>query len=145
MFRLVNPFLETKEINMAKIKELNTQISNEGEKEDANDSIITECYAKINELTGDFETLIDETWYSLMDLEMTLHERIDESNATFAHTIQDMLYEFVENAQLYFVEITEAESEFSDRLHELVTNYLSKQSSSDDLHPNLKKVIFFHE
>lgn len=125
---------------MTQIKQMSGKISDESDKEGADGSIIAECYSKINELSNSFESLIDETWYSLMDLEMTLHERIDEANATFAHTIQDMLYEFVENAQLFFVEITEAESEFSDRLHELVTNYLNKKSSTDNLHPNLKKV-----
>lgn len=85
-------------------------------------------------------SILDEIWYKLMDLEMTLHERIDNANATFAHKIQDMLHEFIESAELYFVEISEAEAEFSDRLHELTTNYLSQKSINDDIRPDLKKV-----
>lgn len=123
------------------MKESQTQLTDEYEKFASDTTRLDQLISEVDKLRNDFTTLLDETWYTLVDFEMDLHERIDEANVAFEHTIQDMLYEFVENAQLYFVEVTEAEAEFSDRLHELISNFLCRQSIESVLHPELKKVL----
>lgn len=123
------------------MKESQTQLTDEYEKFASDTTRLDQLISEVDKLRNDFTTLLDETWYTLVDFEMDLHERIDEANVAFEHTIQDMLYEFVENAQLYFVEVTEAEAEFSDRLHELISNFLGRQSIESVLHPELKKVL----
>lgn len=123
------------------MKELQALRTEECQKSTIDKDRITKLINEIVVQSDNYKALLDETWYTLMDLEMDLHERIDEANGAFEHNIQDMLYEFVENAQLYFVEITEAEAEFSDRLHELISNRLSQQSFGSNLHSELKKVL----
>lgn len=139
--RLIDQFVAAEQANKQKIEELYVQLSNADSSPDDNANLSIEKINKdIYALNDEYTLMLDEAWYALMDLEMTLHERIDEANASFAHTIQDMLFEFVENAQLYFVEITEAEGEFSNRLHELISACLNRESASEELHLELRKV-----
>lgn len=139
--RAVNSFLAAEEKNVTKLKEGQTQLTEEYKKYAIDTTRLEQLVIQVDKLRNEFKTLLDESWYTLVDFEMDLHERIDEANVAFEHTIQDMLYEFVENAQLYFVEITEAEAEFSDRLHEFISNFLGRQSIESVLHPELKKVF----
>lgn len=138
-YRIVNKFLDSEQANKDSLEQLHEQVSGENDDE-LNDDRIASINQSINAVIDEFTTLLDEAWYNLMDLEMSSHERIEEANASFAHAIQDMLHEFVENAQLHFVEISEAEIEFSDRLHELVSNWLSKRAASDVNDQGMKKV-----
>lgn len=119
------------------MEQLNELLLGDSENPDAAEKINSDI-AKLND---DFTSRLDETWYELMDLEMTTHERIDEGNDSFGQTIQDMLHEFVESAQIHFVEIGEAETEFSERLHEFLLNWLSEEAATaEQLDPELKKV-----
>lgn len=81
-------------------------------------------------MTEQFTKLHDETWKSLMENEMHLHESVIESNTIFEHVIQDMMNEFVEQCKSQFVQLREVESNFVDALVEAVQSFVTTLASS---------------
>lgn len=53
-----------------------------------------------------------------------------EATAQFDHTIQDLMNQFIEQAQTYFVQLRDVSLNFSDALSEAVTGYITFMSAS---------------
>lgn len=100
-----------------------------------------ELHKKIAELTEEFNKLHDETWKSLMENEMHLHESVVETNTTFEHVIQDMMNEFIEQCKSQFVQLRDVESNFVDALSEAVQSFVTTLASTgkeDEIPDELK-------
>lgn len=85
---------------------------------------------KFSLLTEEFTKLHDQTWKSLMENEMHLHESVIESNTIFEHVIQDMMNEFVEQCKSQFVQLREVESNFVDAIIEAVQSFVTTLAST---------------
>lgn len=102
----------------------------------ANDKDSTNLDKQINEtlqIDQQFISIVDGIWYSLMEIEISLHERIEEANSSFGDTIQDMVNDFIENAQSLFAQVRDAGIEYFDGLQEIVLNFLTIKSASNDV------------
>lgn len=80
--------------------------------------------------SDEFNQLHDETWKSLMEDEMHLHEAVDDTNTIFEHVIQDMMNEFMEQCKSQFVQLREVESNFVDALIEAVQSFVTTLAST---------------
>ena len=89
-----------------------------------------ELHKKIAELTEEFTKLHDDTWKSLMENEMHLHESVVESNNIFEHVIDHMMNEFTEQCKSQFVQLREVESNFIDALVETVQSFVTTLAST---------------
>lgn len=77
------------------------------------------------EISKEFNDFVDKTWTCLMESEIQLFERIEEANANFGIVIQEMMNEFIEKAQAFFVQLRDAEYSFCDSIQEAVTRFIS--------------------
>lgn len=94
----------------------------------------------INRISDEFSALLDETWYTSLDVETVLHERIEETMTAFFQNVAKMIDEFVEQVGAFFAEMNEAEHEFSSRLQQMASDYLHSDSAPDAMHPTLRNV-----
>lgn len=85
---------------------------------------------KVTKLTDEFNSLFEETWKSLMENEMHLHESIIETNSTFELVIQDMMNEFMEQCKTQFVQLREVENNFIDALIEAVQSFVTLKAAT---------------
>lgn len=83
-------------------------------------------------LKREFERLIEETSQILMEIEISIFERVDEANTQFGHTINSMLNEFIESAQTLFVRIRDAELNFSKSILWAVSQYITDKAAAND-------------
>lgn len=65
-------------------------------------------YEKAASATQKFNELHDESWKTLMEDEMHLHESVNDSNSIFSNVILDMINEFMEQCKSQFVQLREA-------------------------------------
>lgn len=68
-----------------------------------------------------------------MEIEISIFERVEEANIQFGHTINSMLNEFIELAQTFFVQIREAELNFSDIIFGAVSMYITDKAAANDI------------
>lgn len=68
-----------------------------------------------------------------MEIEISIFERVEEANIQFGHTINSMLNEFIELAQTFFVQIREAELNFSDSIFGAVSMYITDKAAANDI------------
>lgn len=82
-----------------------------------------DCAEKISEcesLHQKYEILIDNVWYSLMEKETTLHERIEEVRELFASNIKTVVHQFTENVPHFFAVIRIASEEYFKMVEEKI-------------------------
>lgn len=97
---------------------------------EANDDSEEMSQEKFSLFIEEFTKLHDQTWKSLMENEMHLHESVIESNTIFEHVIQDMMNEFVEQCKSQFVQLREVESNFVDAISEAVQSFVTTLAST---------------
>lgn len=85
---------------------------------------IIDVQTKLQDNDAEFNKLIEMSWKILMEIEINLFERIQEAIKTFGHNITDMVNEFIEQAQAFFVQIREAENNFCDGIQEATNRYI---------------------
>lgn len=85
---------------------------------------------RFSEAVETFNQWHDESWKSLMENEMHLHESVNDSNTIFEHVIQDMMNEFIEQCKSQFVQLREIESNFVDAMTEAVQSFITALASS---------------
>ncbi|XP_058064789.1 dynein regulatory complex subunit 3-like [Anopheles bellator] len=85
---------------------------------------------ELNLCKSGFNSLFEDTWHTLMGIEMQLFERTEEGNFTFENTIKEMTNEFIELAQAQFVLLREAEINFSDTLVDTVQQFVTIKAAS---------------
>lgn len=114
---LINIFLVEKNdlIEQAKSKyHTLAQIIQEGDGDSAEN--ISECES----LHQKYEILIDNVWYSLMEKETTLHERIDESRESFSTNMTKIVDQFLKSVQQLFAVIRIACEEYFKMIAEKI-------------------------
>lgn len=130
----INQFIEHSEekfINLIGIVEkFKTQLSEKSEQNEEIEILTKETDDKIIEVTDQFNIMYDETWKSLMENEMHLHESFIEANTNFEHVIQDMMNDFVEQCKMQFVQLREVENNFIDALIEAVQGFVTLKAAS---------------
>uniref|UniRef100_A0A182JCY1 Dynein axonemal assembly factor 1 homolog n=1 Tax=Anopheles atroparvus TaxID=41427 RepID=A0A182JCY1_ANOAO len=85
---------------------------------------------ELNLCKSGFNSLFEDTWHTLMGIEMQLFERTEEGNSTFENTIKEMTNEFIELAQAQFVLLREAEINFSDALVDTVQQFVTFKAAA---------------
>ncbi|XP_053662638.1 dynein regulatory complex subunit 3 [Anopheles marshallii] len=85
---------------------------------------------ELNLCKSGFNSLFEDSWHTLMGIEMQLFERTEEGNSTFENTIKEMTNEFIEMAQGQFVLLREAEMNFSDALVDTVQQFVTFKAAS---------------
>lgn len=130
----INHFIEHSEekfINLIGIVEkFKTQLSEKSEQNEEIEILTKETDDEIIEVTDQFNIVYDETWKSLMENEMHLHESVIEANTNFEHVIQDMMNDFVEQCKMQFVQLREVENNFIDALIEAVQGFVTLKAAS---------------
>lgn len=76
----------------------------------------TECES----LHQNYEILIDNVWYSLMEKETTLHERIEEVRELFASNITTVVRQFKENLPQFFAGVRIGSVEYFKMIEEKI-------------------------
>lgn len=77
-----------------------------------------------------YEFMIDKTWHTAMESEAQLYESIEDANTQFGHAITEMLNEFIEQAQGMFVQMRDAEGNFSDAIYETSSRFIQEQAAA---------------
>lgn len=101
-----------------------------------NDSDMTsvhfkEIFNQCDSFDQKYGETIDNVWFILMEIETTLHERIEETNAKFAEKIKTMLNDFLKKVEIIFDQIKTVCVEFFKMLNE------KKVDKSNELYFNL--------
>lgn len=76
-----------------------------------------------------YETLVDNVWYSLMERETTIHERIEEIREYFSSNITEYVHQFMSNVKEPFAVIRIACEEYFKKLEDKIV--ASKVSDGD--------------
>lgn len=130
----INQFIEHSEekfiITIDIVENFRTQLSKKSEHNEEIEILTKETDEKIIEVTDQFNIMYDETWKSLMENEMHLHESVIEANTNFDHVIQDMMNDFVEQCKMQFVQLREVENNFIDALIEAVQGFVTLKAAS---------------
>ncbi|EDS39244.1 leucine-rich repeat-containing protein 48 [Culex quinquefasciatus] len=82
----------------------------------------------------EFNSVFEDSWHTLMNIEMQLFERTEEGNSNFENTIKEMTNEFIEQAQAQFVLLREAETSFSEALIGVVQQFVTFKAASGHAH-----------
>ncbi|XP_055597477.1 dynein regulatory complex subunit 3 [Uranotaenia lowii] len=127
---IINNFLEVFERLSSNIKDFVASLSFKPIQPRCSFSEVPLNLDEINVAKDEFESLFEDTWHSLMTIEMQLFERTEEGNSNFENTIKEMTNEFIEQVQGQFVLLREAENNFSDTLIGIVQQYVTFQAAS---------------
>lgn len=87
-----------------------------------------------------FNDACDKVWYAVMDTEISLHERSDESIESFSQVARGLMNEFVEYAQILLMNLRNICDEYFDKLLKCILEYLHSRSSVEDIPENISKV-----
>ncbi|XP_034473858.1 dynein regulatory complex subunit 3 [Drosophila innubila] len=88
---------------------------------------------EMDTLNEQFEETLHEMWHSLMAQELHLHEAVEESTFNFDRRISRLMSSFVEEAQLYFLQLREICQHFSHNMIEAVSCFISHKLDIQDL------------
>ncbi|KAH8376531.1 hypothetical protein KR093_000012 [Drosophila rubida] len=91
---------------------------------------LCEAMDKINE---QFDDTLHDMWHSLMAQELHLHEAVEESTLNFERRISRLMSGFVEEAQLYFLQLRDVCQHFAHNMTDTVCRYLSHKLTLQDL------------
>lgn len=99
--------------------------------------------------SSEFTNLCQKTWKSLMGLEMTLFDQLEELNSTFERNLGDMVNYFIESAQGFFTQMREHENTFSELLNDQAQRFLThltiRNEDLSTLPPALRPLIMDKE
>lgn len=146
--KTINQFIDLSEEKFTQTIEIvdrfKKQLSEKSEENEEIETLTKETDEKIIEVTEEFNIMYDETWKSLMENEMHLHESVIEANTNFEHVIQDMMNDFVEQCKMQFVQLREVENNFIDALIEAVQGFVTIKAASgneDEIPEELKESL----
>ncbi|XP_053691792.1 dynein regulatory complex subunit 3-like [Sabethes cyaneus] len=144
---IINHFLDMYNRLCPKVKEIVTSLDQDAHKRPDMHMLPHEFHPLIDELEvakDEFNTVFEDSWHTLMNIEMQLFERTEEGNANFENKIKEMTNDFIEKAQAQFVLLREAEINFSDGLVEAVQQFVTFQAASghaDAIPSTLKEAL----
>ncbi|XP_058455415.1 dynein regulatory complex subunit 3-like [Malaya genurostris] len=131
---IINHFLNVYNRLCPKVKEIVTGLEQHSSKQsDMNVATSNEYNPMTEELDvakDEFNSVFEDSWHTLMNIEMQLFERTEEGNSNFENTIKEMTNEFIEKTQAQFVLMREAEIVFGDALVEVVQQFVTFQAAS---------------
>ncbi|XP_017780302.1 PREDICTED: dynein regulatory complex subunit 3-like [Nicrophorus vespilloides] len=89
----------------------------------------------------DYNTMIEEykktyyeaihtTWTTLMGLEVTMFEQLEETNQVFEQSLTEMINNFIEMAQGYFAQMRSLQQTYTELISEMATRYLTTTTLS---------------
>lgn len=84
-------------------------------------------------INKDFDTMTNQTWHIVMEKEIQIFENVEEANTQFGLVIMEMLNEFIEHAQTLFVQIRDAEGNFSDAIYETVSRFITEKGAAGEI------------
>ncbi|EDW03562.1 GH10435 [Drosophila grimshawi] len=87
----------------------------------------------MDDLNAHFEETLSEMWHNLMAQELHLHEAVEESTLNFERKITRSMSTFVEQAQVYFLQLRDVCEHFSDNMIETVSRFISHKLALQDL------------
>ncbi|BFF93917.1 dynein regulatory complex subunit 3 [Drosophila madeirensis] len=93
----------------------------------------SEAYAQVDTLNRQFDDALSEMWQSLMSQELHLHEAVEESTRNFHHKISQLMAGFVEQAQVFFLQLRDVSGHFADNMTEMVTQFLATKLARQEL------------
>ncbi|EDW28450.1 GL19199 [Drosophila persimilis] len=93
----------------------------------------SEEYSHLDTLNGQFDDALNEMWQSLMSQELHLHEAVEESTLNFHRKISQLMASFVEQAQVFFLQLRDVCGHFADNMTDIVTQFLSDKLSRQEL------------
>ncbi|XP_062706990.1 dynein regulatory complex subunit 3-like [Aedes albopictus] len=133
---IINRFLEVYNRVCPKVKQIVTELSRNSPLQ--TDSPLSSPSAHsiqpfLDELDlakDEFNSIFEDSWHTLMSIEMQLFERTEEGNSNFENTIKEMTNEFIELSQAQFVLMREAEINFSDALVGIVQQFVTFKAAS---------------
>lgn len=126
---MVDEFLAKESLMFAETKELFRKI-NSG---DLDEDELFNADIRVDQVRADFFEMVDETWHSIMDMEIQLFENIEDANAQFGLRITELLNEFIEQSQTMFVQMRDAEGVFSDAMFEIVSKFITQKAAHNDI------------
>lgn len=127
---MIDEFLAKQALMFADTKELLRTLSSD----DVNDEgTIGAAETRLDSIRADFFEMVDESWHAVMDMEIQLYENVEDANVQFGLVITEMLNEFIEQSQTMFVQMRDAEGNFSDALFEIVSRFIAQKSSAGDV------------
>ncbi|XP_058820009.1 dynein regulatory complex subunit 3-like isoform X2 [Topomyia yanbarensis] len=131
---IINHFLDVYHRLCSKVKEIVTSLERDSLKQ--SDMHVSSSH-EYNPMTGEldvakdeFNSVFEDSWHTVMNIEMQLFERTEEGNANFENTIKEMTNEFIEKTQAQFVLMRDAEIVFGDALVEVVQQFVTFQAAS---------------
>lgn len=147
---IINRFLEVYNRVCPKVKQIVTELSRNSPLQ--TDSPLSSPSAHsiqpfLDELDlakDEFNSIFEDSWHTLMSIEMQLFERTEEGNSNFENTIKEMTNEFIELSQAQFVLMREAEINFSDALVGIVQQFVTFKAASGhakDIPTGLQEVM----
>lgn len=108
------------------------EVRNMQEDVDNNEITLAEYAEKIEVCATKYHDFIHQTWKTLMKLELTLYEQLEEANQTFEQTLTEMVNTFVENAQGLFTQLRALEVVYSENVGECANRYLTTSNITED-------------
>lgn len=143
--RIIDEFLENKTAMFADTTD-HYHNTNDG---DAAIAFDEEAWKEeMDNIRKEFDSVTNKTWHTVMENEIQLFEIVEEANTQFGLVILELLNEFIEQAQTYFVQIREAEGNFSDAILDTVSRFITEKGQAgeiDDIPDALKEVYNFTE
>nr|NP_609325.2 TbCMF46 [Drosophila melanogaster]AAF52831.2 TbCMF46 [Drosophila melanogaster] len=100
---------------------------------DQRDDDLEQLQAQLDTLTANFEDSLNELWESLMAQELHLHEAVEDSTLKFNRKISDLMSNFVEQAQVIFLQLRDLCSYFADNMTDIVNQFLSTKLARNEL------------
>ncbi|KAJ6649517.1 Dynein regulatory complex subunit 3 [Pseudolycoriella hygida] len=121
---IVEKFLESTKVIFDEVKVILSQLNNDDVSVDDENGAINEY----DTIRSSFHFLADKLWHNLMASEMKLFECIETAISDFKQVVDALLNEFIEYAQAIFVQMRNAEINFSGALHETVARYITMKA-----------------
>lgn len=128
-YRLINHFLAQRDETFEATKAIYRILDEESTP--LNEAELENLEAELQKRREDFyECMIDKTWQTAMEAEAQTYESIEDANTQFGHSITEMLNEFIEQAQGFFVQMRDAEGNFSDSVYETASRFIQEQAAA---------------
>lgn len=102
------------------------------------DDIFTKNHNQINTISDNFATIVDNIWYTLIELETSVHERIIDSMHIFSDTIRTLIQNFNDKTNETFSSIRSAcDAYFSQSNIDCVNKTISNDDQCKTQHLNI--------
>ncbi|XP_002052450.3 dynein regulatory complex subunit 3 [Drosophila virilis] len=84
-------------------------------------------------LNAQFDDALNEMWQNLMAQELHLHEAVEETTLNFERRITRLMASFIEEAQIYFLQLRDVCEHFADNMTDAVSRFISHKLALQDL------------